>query len=114
MGTLVENTSKPQPDFATIKPKQKATWEDGDYHNFASYMHAGAVEILEGWDLSVAQSLLNVGCGSGQTATPAAKQGLQVAGIDIAENLIEQARQTAKTSGLNVRFTVSAMAFVQR
>ena len=89
-----------------IKMKQKATWEDGDYADFATHMHAGAVEILQSWDFSNASTLLDVGCGSGQTAIPAAKIGLQVTGIDIAENLIEHARKLASKNKLDVRFDV--------
>jgi len=98
--------SQAQPDMAIIKAKQKAIWEDGDYHSFASYMHDGAVEILEGWDLSNARTLLDVGCGSGQTAIPAAMKGLRVTGVDIAENLIEAARAVATASQLDVQFDV--------
>lgn len=102
MSTLTETAT--QPDITAIKTKQKATWEDGDYAEFSVYMHAGAVEILEDWDLSRAKTLLDVGCGSGQTAIPAAKKGLKVTGIDIAENLIAHARKTAAAAKLDVQF----------
>ena len=90
----------------TLKSKQKATWEDGDYADFATHMHDGAVEILESWDISSAETLLDVGCGSGQTAIPAAKKGIKVTGIDIAENLINHARKVAGKANLDVRFDV--------
>jgi SAM-dependent methyltransferase len=106
MDMIVETTKPAQPDITTIKAKQKATWEDGDYHGFASYMHDGAVEILESWDLSNAKTLLDVGCGSGQTAIPAALKGLRVTGVDIAENLIMKAREVVAGSSLNVQFDV--------
>ena len=91
----------PGSEFDTIKAKHKATWEDGDYAEFASYMHGGAVEILQGWNLGMTGTLLDIGCGSGQTAIPAAKAGLTVTGVDIAENLIDHARQTARDAGLD-------------
>lgn len=106
MNAINDAAGQPRPDFEAIKAKQKATWEDGDYHDFASYMHAGAVEILDGWDLAGATTLLDIGCGSGQTAIPAAKRGLKVTGVDIAANLIEQARQGASDAGLDVQFDV--------
>jgi len=93
-------------DIEALKRKHKATWEDGNYADFATYMHAGAIEILQGWDFGNARTLLDVGCGSGQTAIPAAKMGLKVTGIDIAENLIEHARQTAEQAKLDARFDV--------
>lgn len=89
-----------------LKAKQKAAWEDGDYADFATHMHNGAVEILESWDFADARTLLDVGCGSGQTAIPAAKKGLKVTGIDIAENLIDHARKIARKTSLDVQFDV--------
>ena len=89
-----------------LKVKQKAAWEDGDYADFATHMHDGAVEILQGWDFSNVKTLLDVGCGSGQTAIPAAKMGLKVTGIDIAENLIEHARTITSQNKLDARFDV--------
>lgn len=104
MDMIVENRQKPQPDFSAIKAKQKAVWEDGDYHRFASYMHDGAVAILESWDMSGVKTLLDVGCGSGQIAIPASLKGLRVTGIDIAENLIEAARGVAAATQVDAQF----------
>lgn len=106
MDTIVEPASSVQPDFTTIKAKQKATWEDGDYHSFASFMQDGAMEILDGWDLSGVTHLLDVACGSGQTAIPAALKGLRVTGVDIAENLIEAARSVAAEAEVDVQFDI--------
>jgi SAM-dependent methyltransferase len=96
----------PAPNFDAIKAKQKATWEAGDYASFCKYMEAGAIDILDGWNIAKGKTLLDVGCGSGQTALPAAKNGARVTGVDIAENLIAHARQRAQEAGLDVRFDV--------
>ena len=63
MQTNTETVTQPQVDIKTIKAKQKATWEDGDYAEFSTYMHDGAVEILEAWEgdaltVAVAEGLL--------------------------------------------------------
>lgn len=89
-----------------IKTKQKTTWEDGDYASFAKFMEAGANEVLDGWNIPANTRLLDVGCGSGQTAIPAAKKGIYVTGVDIAENLIEHARKRASDARLLVQFDV--------
>ncbi len=94
------------PSMSEIKAKMKATWEDGDYANFSKYMQDGAIEILHGWNIEPNQRVLDIGCGSGQTAIPAAKLGHQVVGIDIAENLIDYAIEEAKYQGLDVQFDV--------
>ncbi len=106
MATTDALEQTPAPDFAAIKAKQKATWEDGDYASFAKFMEAGAIEILNGWAIAKHQRLLDVGCGAGQTAIPAAKNGAMVTGIDVAENLIAHARRRAREAGLDIRFDV--------
>lgn len=89
-----------------IKARNKATWEDGDYARFATYMEAGAIEILDSWRLPPGQRLLDIGCGAGQTAIPAARLGHRVVGVDIAENLIDHANARARAEGLDARFDV--------
>ena len=93
-----------QTNFSLIKSKMKATWEDGDYAAFATYMEPGAIEILENWNIAPGQRLLDVGCGSGQTAIPAAHRGIHVTAIDVASNLIAHARERARAENLVVRF----------
>jgi len=93
-------------DLSAIKARHKATWEDGDYASFARYMEDGAVEMLDNWNIPAGKTLLDVGCGSGQTAIPAAKKGIKVYGVDIAENLVQHARQRALIAKLNAFFDV--------
>ena len=107
----INNTTQfhPAPPIAelpTIKSKMKATWEDGDYAGFATYMEPGAVDILSAWNIPQASSLLDIGCGSGQSAIPAARSGIKVTGIDIADNLIEHAQERARYENLETRFDV--------
>lgn len=104
--TTTQVTSGQGPSLDEIKARMKATWEDGDYASFAVYMEDGAIEILERWQLSPGQRLLDIGCGSGQSAIPAARQGHQVVGIDIAENLVEVANERSRLEGLNAQFDV--------
>ncbi len=93
-----------QPDITTIKTKMKSTWEAGDYGTFAKYMEPGAIEIFTSWNIKPGKQMLDVGCGAGQTAIPAAKNGVKVTGVDIASNLIEQARARAQSEGLDATF----------
>lgn len=92
------------PSIDVIKAKMKATWMDGDYARFATHMEPGAREILAGWNIAVGERLLDVGCGAGQIAIPAAQAGARVTGIDIASNLIRHARGRAEREGVGARF----------
>lgn len=92
------------PSIDAIKAKMKATWMDGDYAKFAKFMEPGALEILAGWNMARGERLLDVACGAGQTAIPAAHRGLQVHGVDIAGNLIDHARRRAAEEGIVAHF----------
>jgi ubiquinone/menaquinone biosynthesis C-methylase UbiE len=91
-------------EIEALKSKMKSTWEAGDYGTFAKYMEPGAVEIFGTWNISPGQQMLDVGCGAGQIAIPAAKNGVKVTGVDIASNLIQQACARAQAEGLDAQF----------
>src|SRR5262249_4574299 len=46
--------------------------------------------------------LLDVGCGTGQLTIPAAKRGIRATGLDVAANLVEQARARVAEEDLDV------------
>ena len=92
------------PEMATLKTRLKATWMAGDYGRFAKYLEPGALEFLERLAVAPGTRMLDVACGAGQIAFPAARAGVRVTGIDIAANLIEQARAGAKAEALDIHF----------
>jgi SAM-dependent methyltransferase len=92
------------PEMQTLKTRLKATWMAGDYGHFAKYLEPGALEIFARLNIKPGERLLDVACGAGQLAFPAARSGAIVTGVDIAANLIEQARARAAAEGLNIRF----------
>lgn len=85
-----------------LKERLKATWMAGDYGHFAQYLETGATEFLDLLDIRPGMSMLDVGCGAGQIAIPAAQKGAEVTGIDLASNLIDQARDRASANGLQI------------
>jgi len=89
-------TAEFNPAVANLKTKLRAAWMDGDYAAFSAYMKPGATKILAGWRIERGVRLLDVACGAGQTAIPAAKAGARVTGVDIASNFD---RGSKKTSG---------------
>lgn len=91
-------------DMEALKRRLKATWMAGDYGHFAKYLEPGALDFLRRLQLQPGDRLLDVACGAGQIAVPAARAGVQVTGVDIAANLIEQARMRAAAEAVQVRF----------
>ena len=89
--------------MSALKTRLKATWESGDYGVFATYLEKGALEFFDRVNIPSGVRLLDVGCGAGQLTLPAARKGIQVTGLDLAANLVQQARTKAAEQGL--RFT---------
>ena len=89
-----------------IKGRMKSTWEAGDFGIIAKSIEQGAVELVDRIGLSPGTKVLDVACGTGNTALPEARAGAEVTGIDIAENLIEQAKANASREGLTAKFEV--------
>ena len=108
--TMQATNNENTPELAAIKNRMTATWEDGNYAEFATYMEPGAIKILNDWQIPPSSRLLDIGCGSGQTAIPAAMSGMQVTGIDIATNLIDHARERALFDDVDVSFDVGDAA----
>lgn len=92
------------PDMVALKSRLKDTWMAGDYGYFAEYLEPGALDYLKRLDIAPGTRVLDVGCGAGQLAIPAARAGADVTGIDIATNLVEEARRRAAEQGVTARF----------
>jgi len=92
------------PEMEALKTRLKATWMSGDYGHFATYLESGALEFLSRINIEPGARVLDVACGAGQTAIPMSRAGAKVTGVDIATNLIEQARARAQAENLDARF----------
>jgi len=97
-------TAEMTPEMEALKSRLKATWMSGDYGHFATYLEPGALEFLSRIPIGPGTRILDVACGAGQISIPAARAGANVTGVDIATNLIEQARARAQAENLEARF----------
>ena len=83
----------------TINPNQ-ALWEKGDFTRIAQSMRQSGEELVDSLDIWPEMQVLDLGCGDGTTALPAAERGARVLGIDIAENLVAAGNARARAAGL--------------
>lgn len=97
-------TSAAIAEIDSVKARLKSIWTAGDYDRFSRFMEGGAREFYERLNIAPGCKLLDVACGSGQLALMAAKDGLEVTGVDIASNLVRRARARAQAEGLRARF----------
>jgi len=88
----------------TINPN-KALWEKGDFTRIAESMRESGEALVTTLEITDGLEVLDLGCGDGTTALPAARLGANVLGVDIASNLVEAGNARAQRLGLtNCRF----------
>src|SRR3954471_353098 len=83
----------------------KALWEKGDFTRIAESMRESGQELVGKLGIAEGLQVLDLGCGDGTTALPAAQLGAEVLGVDIASNLVAAGNERAESLGLaNLRF----------
>ncbi|MDZ4809790.1 MAG: class I SAM-dependent methyltransferase, partial [Bacteroidota bacterium] len=83
----------------------KALWEKGDFTRIAEIMRESGTALVAKIGITKNLTVLDLGCGDGTTAIPAARLGANVLGVDIAKNLVEAGNLRAKKEGLtNITF----------
>ena len=88
----------------TINPN-KALWEKGDFTRIAESMRESGETLVASLGITEGLKILDLGCGDGTTALPAARLGADVLGVDIASNLVAAGNARAQKEGLtNVKF----------
>ncbi len=89
---------------ATTNPN-KALWEKGDFTQIAATMRDSGEALVGKLGITEGMRMLDLGCGDGTTAVPAAQLGADVLGVDIAAYLVAAGNERAEELGLaNLRF----------
>lgn len=96
--------STAQPEIDALKTRLKSMWMAGNFAEVARHIEASAEEFIARLNLQPGDRVLDVACGTGNLAIPAARAGAIVTGVDIATNLLEQARARAESEGLKIQF----------
>ena len=78
----------------------QALWEKGDFTRIASTMRESGEDLVRRIGVARGTRVLDLGCGDGTTAIPAAKSGAEVLGVDIARNLVDAGEKRAAELGL--------------
>lgn len=83
----------------------KELWEKGDFTRIAESMRESGEALVAELGVTDGLKVLDLGCGDGTTAVPAAQLGADVLGVDIAANLVAAGNARAQALGLtNCRF----------
>src|SRR5262245_17994297 len=104
IATETQNNIAIKLDKVPVNPN-KALWEKGDFTRIAATMRDSGEVFVRRIGIRRGLKALDLGCGDGTTAVPAARLGADVLGVDIARNLVEAGNRRARELGLvNLRF----------
>lgn len=92
------------PNIDQIKQGMRSTWMAGDFGVIARTIAGAGEAFANGLGLTPGLRVLDVATGTGNVAVPLAKMGCDVTGVDIAPNLLVQARERAAVSSLTITF----------
>lgn len=89
---------------APLKEAMRAMWMAGDFGQIAKTVAPAAEAFIDRLPVEPGATVLDVACGTGNTALPLARRGAIVTGVDIATNLLVQARERAAAEHLSITF----------
>jgi ubiquinone/menaquinone biosynthesis C-methylase UbiE len=87
------------PDFTELKQKHRATWASGEYDHIARGIRTVADHVVRSARISAGERVLDVACGTGNTALMARARNAAVTGLDLTPELLEVAKTRATREG---------------
>jgi ubiquinone/menaquinone biosynthesis C-methylase UbiE len=85
-----------------FKQVQRAMWSAGDYAALTEYIADVGERVVDRADVGAGMRVLDVACGTGNAAIPAARAGAQVTGLDLVPELLDAGRQKAAAVGVDI------------
>jgi SAM-dependent methyltransferase len=92
-------TEMPMEEF---KERQRAMWGAGDYPALSEYISHVGERVVPAAGVDAGMRVLDVACGTGNAALPAARAGADVTGLDLVPALLEAGRAKAAEAGVEI------------
>jgi SAM-dependent methyltransferase len=89
------------PDFTELKQRHRAVWASGEYDRIARGIQAVADHVVRSARVRAGERVLDIACGTGNTALVAQARGAAVTGLDLTPGLLAVARRRAAEAGLD-------------
>jgi SAM-dependent methyltransferase len=87
-----------------FKQRQRSMWAAGDYATLSEFISDVGERVTAAASVDESMAVLDVACGSGNAAVPAARAGARVTGLDLVPELLEAGRRKAAAAGLSVQW----------
>jgi SAM-dependent methyltransferase len=96
----------------TASAPKPPDWGVGRYEHTAAQLLPAARVVVDRAAISEGESVVDVGCGTGNAALLAAALGARVTGVDPAARLLEVARERAAAEGVDTTFVAGDAAAI--
>jgi SAM-dependent methyltransferase len=93
--------TQPVNDF---KQQQRAIWAAGDYPKLSELISGVGERVVARAGVEPGMRVLDVACGTGNAALPAARAGAAVTGLDLVPKLLDVGRQKAADAGVEIEW----------
>jgi SAM-dependent methyltransferase len=87
-----------------FKTRQRAVWDAGDYASLTEHIADVGERVVERAGVGPGMSALDVACGTGNAALPAARAGARLTGLDLVPKLLERGQAKAEAEGLEIEW----------
>ncbi|HJR94125.1 MAG TPA: methyltransferase domain-containing protein [Gaiellaceae bacterium] len=87
-----------------FKQRQRAMWAAGDYATLSEHIKDIGELLVERAGVKPGMHVLDVACGTGNAAIPAARAGAHVTGLDLVPELLEGGRKQATAEGVEIEW----------
>lgn len=88
------------PEMPSPDERAKRVWSLGSYSDIAPDFLGMAAHLVEAVGISETETVLDVGCGTGNAAITAARRGASITGVDIVPPMLDEARENATIAGV--------------
>lgn len=84
--------------------RQRSVWAAGDYATLSKYVEEIGEHVVARAGVEPGMDVLDVACGTGNAALPAARSGASVTGLDLVPELLEAGRKKADAAGVAIEW----------
>ena len=88
-------------DFTALKLRHRAVWASGEYDRIARGLRTVADHVVRNARIEAGERVLDIACGTGNTALMARARGAVVTGLDLTPELLAVAAERAAEAGLS-------------
>jgi SAM-dependent methyltransferase len=91
-------------DVATYKRENRTMWAAGNYDAIAELVWSAGERLVRTMEVEAGEDVLDVACGTGNAAIPAADAGARVVGLDLTPELFARARTRAAEAAVEIEW----------